>query len=136
MAAVAAALLVLYSSAVLPCSAVLQQQSRVCTVSSATCQCSVSLLGELLLLMLSSFNIEPDKVPLLHITMGAGYASLAGKGNGAKATEGFGRMAQGATKDELTYSQEEAVTAAQAEASTRGTFTLIVPLDAVSKHSQ
>jgi hypothetical protein len=95
--------------------------SRVCTVSSATCQCSASLLGELLLLMLSAFNIEPDKVPLLHITIGAGYGSLAGKDNGAKAEEGFERMAQGVTLDDLTYSQEEAVSAAQAEASTRGT---------------
>jgi hypothetical protein len=97
-------------------------QESVFTVSSATCQCSASLLGELLLLMLSAFNIEPDKVPLLHITIASGYGSLAGKDNGAKAKEGFERMAQGATMDDLTCSQEEAVSAAQAEASAKGTF--------------
>jgi hypothetical protein len=93
-------------------------QESVFTVSSATCQCSALLPGELLLLMLRAFNIEPDKVSLLHITIGSGYGSLAGKDNGAKAKEGF----EGATMNELTYSQEEAVTAAQAEASAKGTF--------------
>lgn len=54
--------------------------------------------------------------------MAAGFGTLAGKGQGAKAKEGYERMAEGATLDELTCSQQEAVTAASGEASKRGVF--------------
>eukprot|EP00953_Heterococcus_sp_UTEX-ZZ885_P020673 11560-Heterococcus_DN1.PRE.1 len=88
----------------------------------ANATCSASLSRVLLPLMLNVVTLNLILLPLLHTPIGAAYGSLAGSGNGAKAKEGFGRMAQGVTMDELTCSQEEAVTAASEEASTRGAF--------------